>query len=540
MTQAERRIRNLKLYGRNNDDLLKARYLLEEAFRTASLPGLPPNAMVLVRRLDLGKIRAGVSVVQVADTISETVRALAAQAVCIDQQPANDASVVWLSDALQPYRVLLQRLLDGKLADEWYWQSLFPEQDLNLNEQLLTQLLIKACQTPLKGLAVSLVIQSCLAPVRLSRLLAFVTPALARRILHAQGISPFSLPATETQATFSAEIKAMQPIAAPNLSLAWRNAINSVVARWGEEDERSGWLAWQGLVCHQPAWLERSNTLQRIDVSEWLQAWSRGRDFHNSRNVAGDEIPPNPPFAKGGMGEEFIYREASDEVGAGVRVATLSPPPLQRGAGGDLPGDEQVSSNSDENIAQSLASNTELSVSFTQHAGFAFVIPLLQRIGISELLGNHERLLELDFPRQLLWMMAKRFAVVENDPVYSLFENFQPIVNVPLEDIQLPAIWTGMTTRSGRPLSPASTASLNDLINTTQLLAGLYLRRHCALSLHGLIQRPGRVALSHTHWDVMFDINQTDLRLRRLALDSDPGWVPWLGRVVQFHYDSEG
>ncbi len=47
-------------------------------------------------------------------------------------------------------------------------------------------------------------------------------------------------------------------------------------------------------------------------------------------------------------------------------------------------------------------------------------------------------------------------------------------------------------------------------------------------------------SILHTHWDVMFDINRTDLRLRRVALDSDPGWVPWLGRVVRFHYDSEG
>ena len=57
MDQSERRIRSLKLRGSDDTQLLQLRYRLEEAFRTASLPGLPPNAMVLIRRLDLGQNR---------------------------------------------------------------------------------------------------------------------------------------------------------------------------------------------------------------------------------------------------------------------------------------------------------------------------------------------------------------------------------------------------------------------------------------------------------------------------------------------------
>jgi hypothetical protein len=30
--------------------------------------------------------------------------------------------------------------------------------------------------------------------------------------------------------------------------------------------------------------------------------------------------------------------------------------------------------------------------------------------------------------------------------------------------------------------------------------------------------------------------SQVDMTVRRAGLDLDPGWVPWLGRVVQFHY----
>jgi hypothetical protein len=77
---------------------------------------------------------------------------------------------------------------------------------------------------------------------------------------------------------------------------------------------------------------------------------------------------------------------------------------------------------------------------------------------------------------------------------------------------------------------------LDDVLVSMQLAASVYLRRHCGLSFRTLLGRPGKVMLSATHWDVIFDLNQTDLRLRRVALDSDPGWVAWLGKVVRFHY----
>jgi hypothetical protein len=31
-------------------------------------------------------------------------------------------------------------------------------------------------------------------------------------------------------------------------------------------------------------------------------------------------------------------------------------------------------------------------------------------------------------------------------------------------------------------------------------------------------------------------LGAADLRVRRRGLDRDPGWVPWYGRIVAFHY----
>jgi hypothetical protein len=49
--------------------------------------------------------------------------------------------------------------------------------------------------------------------------------------------------------------------------------------------------------------------------------------------------------------------------------------------------------------------------------------------------------------------------------------------------------------------------------------------------------RPGRVLVSHTHVDVVLDLELVDVTARASGLDQDPGWVPSLGRVVLFHFE---
>jgi len=67
-----------------------------------------------------------------------------------------------------------------------------------------------------------------------------------------------------------------------------------------------------------------------------------------------------------------------------------------------------------------------------------------------------------------------------------------------------------------------------------------WLRRYAGIGLADLVRRPAHLALTPTHVDLHFDLAQADLRLRRAGLDLDPGWLPWLGRVVSFHYAQRG
>jgi hypothetical protein len=56
------------------------------------------------------------------------------------------------------------------------------------------------------------------------------------------------------------------------------------------------------------------------------------------------------------------------------------------------------------------------------------------------------------------------------------------------------------------------------------------------LRLADLVRRRGWLHLAETTLSVRFPLEAADLRLRRLALDADPHWVPWLGLSVRYHY----
>ncbi|AKU14564.1 hypothetical protein AzCIB_4678 [Azoarcus sp. CIB] len=71
------------------------------------------------------------------------------------------------------------------------------------------------------------------------------------------------------------------------------------------------------------------------------------------------------------------------------------------------------------------------------------------------------------------------------------------------------------------------------------------LRHYGEAALHAaLAERPARIRATASHLDVhlrLSDVHRdVHLDIRRTGLDLDPGWLPWLGRVVRFHYDSGG
>lgn len=52
-----------------------------------------------------------------------------------------------------------------------------------------------------------------------------------------------------------------------------------------------------------------------------------------------------------------------------------------------------------------------------------------------------------------------------------------------------------------------------------------------------LLARTAQVRLSPSHVDMTLALAAVQLPVRLAGLDINPGWLPWLGKVVEFHYD---
>jgi hypothetical protein len=147
----------------------------------------------------------------------------------------------------------------------------------------------------------------------------------------------------------------------------------------------------------------------------------------------------------------------------------------------------------------------------TAFGGLLFAVPILSRLGIHRFLQGHPDLAHAGFAPRILLLIGQRVGMPPDDP---WSRALQPKPHAPEETC------------------PARDDHLQFWVRCV--------RKWCArdkrISLPELIRRPARIRATPTHIDVAFAFQDLDLRVRRLGLDINPGWVPWLLRVITFHY----
>lgn len=187
----------------------------------------------------------------------------------------------------------------------------------------------------------------------------------------------------------------------------------------------------------------------------------------------------------------------------GHRSPTLieSEPAARTGAGlGALPFTHQPSVAPDGDAWTAVPTNA---------GGLLFVLPVLERLGFADCQASHP---DLPLCGAVLQHLLHRLALPPDDPAWALVASLP----VPVDGAPVPAVthWVAAVRR--------------------------YLRRHARIGLASLCLRHAHLSWSPSHLDVHFALASADLRVRRLGLDVDPGWLPWLQRVVTFHFVREG
>jgi len=246
---------------------------------------------------------------------------------------------------------------------------------------------------------------------------------------------------------------------------------------WGETDDRSLWLASILLVMVTPA-MHHSPHLAQHALSLILRA--RVASVRNTGST--------PRFREKTFSGQPIE---SAEIPLG-QSSTFEP--------------AQVSM---EAILEKIISIGNSAHEVTCRAGLFFLLPVMERTGLPKWLEENRETHGPSFAMQILRHFVRRLKTPASDPVWDLLEEI-------------------------KECAPA------DLIQLWVSRLRSYCRRLARIGLQTVICRAGRISVTPTHLDVQFPASDADIRIRRTGLDIDPGWLPWFGRVVHFHYLSRG
>jgi hypothetical protein len=167
----------------------------------------------------------------------------------------------------------------------------------------------------------------------------------------------------------------------------------------------------------------------------------------------------------------------------------------------------------------------------TRFAGLYFLLHVLRHIGIDQALQANPSLVLTHFVSRVLLRLAAAAGVAADDPVLlPLLEDVAEFKGAPADSLVPPASLSRL-----KRLRPGP--------ELTERLWSVAVRRWCQKHAHmrmgEVVARQGRMYARPTEIDIIMPMSAVDIRIRRCGLDLDPGYVPWFGRVIHFHYHTE-
>ena len=533
-----RRVRTVHLSAPNDGLLRRGELLLEDALHTASLPAADGGWLWLVRSLSVGRIDPRGSSASLALTIERQLAQLGALALHGSDPGAETAPVVYFRTSLEASILLALRLYRGEPIQGWFWSVAVPAwQPGTPPEQALRQILLGTFLLPGGVAAVAQFLQALVLARAGAYLMGSLGPQDGPPLLQACGWAAAAAGAPRGRSTTV-------------LPTPWHSTLLDGICQWGAGDGRTLWLVAMALVAINPSRLADPTLLDQAHTvigqllpgrlaaaaAAAVQESHDGLDHHGPQEPWHGEVPLAWGLAPGQTGSSSRRKpEPGEATGTPAqrrdeplpaapgpapspsRASSSAASPSEASPSGVSPLNTNGADQPQPTPAIELASLvwSGLPPCNTSYAGFLFLIPLLSQLGIGAWLANHPQLLEWDWPQHLLLRIAAQLGIPPEDPVLAALaaDGLEPGPQVVL---------------------------LNSISRHWSKILRRWSQAPGRLSLAALVHRPGSLVSQRTHLDLYFDHRQAEIRVRRLGLDLDPGWVSWLALVVQFHYRSGG
>ncbi|MBN8442668.1 MAG: hypothetical protein J0M28_13375 [Thauera sp.] len=545
---AERTVNVLKVRASGDAQARHARLLLEDALRTASLPG-DGAALVLVRKLRLPAFSSGATSQSLACALEESCRALQVLPVteATTERAIDAAAAVRFRDALQARQELGLRLLRGMSPRAWCWPLAVPGYRQGLTSgEALRAIAISFLDLPEAGLALPLWLDEIAAGGAIPRVIAALPRDDAEALLAVLTSATHRVPRLQPGRAHAIDGDLDGPASGqPEFAYAaiparWQNALRWARQSLAPGDARLRLVEAAAQASVSSARVTTDARRQSAAGVEWRRCEGVERGLERREVPRKARRSPMPRGARVAEGEKPPSSSAP--------AALLSHPPSPALREGNAPDSRAEAQGRVERDAP-YASGTEadrrqmdaplrarplrpappFSVAVqerTAAAGLLFLVPVLASLGLPAWLQANAAWAGADLPARVIGCALQRLRVSADDPAWLLAEDptDQPRP-VPAGEQFSALVDMGLRPAPGRSAAEAWLGACRR-----------WLRLRARIGIASLVLRPGRMAVTPTHADVWMAIGQTDLRVRSAGLDLDLGWVPWVGRVVNFHY----
>ena len=530
MPSPDRLVHYLRLAAADEAQVRRVMPRLEDALRCATLPDAGTR-LLLVRKLALGRIAGGATSQTLSRLIEQRVAEAGAQWVDGGATAAEGAAFVSFASVFEARVQLALRLARGDTCSAWYWPLAVPEfraaagwrDNLRCMAQALAEL-------PEARSALPAWTRRLVEAGAQHLLSAAVSEAQGLTLLQQAGIAPL---ANHNEPTAG---DAANGIAAPTRGAAEHSA-NDAFTHQQRPDNTPHWLAALLVAggAHRPVSRARPQSPVQDTVLRNGQT--------NAKTAANEE-----PMAK-------TERETCESASDDERIpATLHAPQPRTNWAHEEPTAREPTPYTSEAPADTtppaLAEQARRAwriehqppyLAPTACGGLLFLLPVLSRLGIASWLEQGKRN-DGRFVQSVLAEAMRRLRVDADDPAWALVP---ATFSLPAPIALAPPNWNDALLAAPRPsairndltLALQQAASREQQARLWLTAARRWLRRGARIGLASLVMRPGFISLTPTHADMHFCLRDTDMRVRQLGLDIDPGWLPWFGRVVSFHYD---
>jgi hypothetical protein len=488
-------------------------FLVEEGLRLASLLGEDEGRIYYFRRLQLRDLPADATRKVWLDNFQNTLRQLATKAVHGADSRASSAEVVFFHNQEEAWSLLLRRLAHDEGTAAWFWPAVSGTSLVTSRSTQIAAVLERMRGQPSSWRTVSRIIFAPHAEIDPLRLIVMVPPQVAQVWLR-------ELPQTSRHG-----------VTVPHIHLPKHAEIVLLraVCSLGCDDARTIWLAFLAVTAAQSSFVF-DPTIQMLQAKAVLRQVSGGSTLalpsaekHGVSRLAADFVTLR----------EISFRTIEVPEDQSLPISALS---------GVVTATENASSGSVAlNVRESPAmspAHSPINGEPTNAAGLFFLLNVLRRIGIIRALESCPELAKSAFVALLLQRLADHALVDQSDPIlHWVKEAISEASDVAFLD-HSPARLSLSESVCPSNLAPTE----RDAFENDRLLRtwGVAVRRWCwraaQITVSEIVNRPGRVSLSQTDLDVTLPLDAVDIQIRRSGLDLDPGWLPWLGRVVRFHY----